>query len=214
MPVEVMGVVANQNGKTVGGFRVSLDKPSDPPKDAGAGNRRYIYSRLVSIPPGIYQVRVAASDPRTGHVGSAHQWIEVPQPAPGQIEASSVFLTRPHQDEGVADADPFPATFDPNQISTDCRIASSSRLSYLVQIFNPSDAPVLLRATVYRGNQALTRSPLQKLNQQSPAKTAPQFTGSYLRTDGLTPGAYVLEISADSGAGKATVTRRLPFWIQ
>jgi VWFA-related protein len=214
MPVEVMGVVADRNGKTVGGFRVSLDKPSDPPKDTGAGNTRYMYSRLISIPPGIYQVRVAASDPRTGHVGSAHQWIEVPQPSPGQIEASSVFLTRPHQDEGVADAGPFPATFDPDQISADCRIASRSRLSYLVQIFNPSDTPVLLRATVYRGNQALTQSPLQKLNQQSPAKTVPQFTGAYLRTDGLTPGAYVLEIFADSGIGKATVTRRLPFWIQ
>lgn len=214
IPVEVMGVVADRNGKTLGGFKVSLDKPADSLKAASAGNSEYVYSRLVSIPPGIYQVRVAAHDPSTGHVGSAHQWIEVPEPAPGQIQASSVFLTRPQQDEGAADAGPFPATFDPNQISTDCRIASGSRLSYLVQIFNPSDTPVLLRSTIYRGNQALIQSPQQKLNQESPAKTGPQFTGAYLPIDGLTPGSYVLEISADSGAGKETVTRRLPFWIQ
>jgi VWFA-related protein len=214
IPVEVMGVVADRNGKTLGRFKLSLDKPADSLKEASAGNSEYVYSRLVSIPPGIYQVRVAAHDPRTGHVGSAHQWIEVPQPAPGQIQASSVFLTRPHHDEGVADVDPFPAAFDPNEISTDCRIASGSRLSYLVQIFNPSNTPVLLRATIYRGNQALIQSPLQTLNQQSPAKTGSQFTGASLRMNGLTPGAYVLEISADSGAGKETVTRRLPFWIQ
>jgi len=212
IPVDVMGVVADRDGKTVGGFKASLDKPAFSPNQAG--DSEYIYSRLVSIPPGIYQVRVAAHDPRTGHVGSAHQWIEVPQPTPGQIQASSVFMTRQHQDTGGADVGLFPATFDPNQISTDCRIAVSSPISYLVQIFNPSDTPILLRATIYRGNQALIRSPLQKLNQPSPEIAGPQFSGAYMRTDGLTPGPYVLEISADMGAGKETVTRRLSFWIQ
>ncbi len=50
MRVEVMGVVADRNGKTVGGFKVSLDKPSDPPKDAGADNSE-IYLQPFGFDP-------------------------------------------------------------------------------------------------------------------------------------------------------------------
>src|SRR6185503_8938594 len=49
----------------------------------------------VALAPGLYQVRVVAREEGTTHLGSASEWIEVPDLATGKLALSSVFLSTP-----------------------------------------------------------------------------------------------------------------------
>jgi len=40
------------------------------------------WKQFLPLPVGLYQVRVAVRDRRTGHAGSAMTWIEIPKREP------------------------------------------------------------------------------------------------------------------------------------
>ena len=46
----------------------------------------------AKLPPGLYQVRVAARDDKSGKIGSAHAWIEIPDLAKKKLTMSSLLL--------------------------------------------------------------------------------------------------------------------------
>ena len=46
----------------------------------------------AKVPPGLYQVRVAARDDKSGKTGSAHAWIEVPDLTKKKLTISSLLL--------------------------------------------------------------------------------------------------------------------------
>src|SRR6185369_10457687 len=72
--IKLAGVVLNDKGKIAGSFKNQLN--IDPPKSGGAD--AIFYNHHTPLTPGIYQVRVAARDDRSGRVGSAIQWIVIP----------------------------------------------------------------------------------------------------------------------------------------
>src|ERR1041384_4690465 len=86
--IKLAGVVLNDKGKIAGSFRNQLN--IDPPKSGGSD--AIFYNHHTPITPGIYQVRVAARDDRSGHVGSAMQWIAIPDLTKSQLTLSSVLL--------------------------------------------------------------------------------------------------------------------------
>ena len=52
------------------------------------------YQKAVALKPGRYQVRLAAREDATGLLGSAWQWVEIPDLAPGRLALSSLFLLK------------------------------------------------------------------------------------------------------------------------
>ena len=46
----------------------------------------------AKLPPGLYQVRVAARDDKSGRIGSAHAWIEIPDLAKSKFTMSTLLL--------------------------------------------------------------------------------------------------------------------------
>jgi VWFA-related protein len=51
----------------------------DIPRDVLTSGRFITWKQLLPLPAGLYQVRVAARDRRSGHVGTAMTWIELPK---------------------------------------------------------------------------------------------------------------------------------------
>ena len=51
-----------------------------------------MFTYPAKLPPGLYQVRVAARDDKSGNVGSAHAWIEIPDLANKKLAMSSLLL--------------------------------------------------------------------------------------------------------------------------
>ena len=63
--IDILGIVANRDGKTVSGFQ---NDPSEPQNSSD----HLAYNRLMPIDPGLYQVRLAAHATKIGRLGSAH----------------------------------------------------------------------------------------------------------------------------------------------
>ncbi len=211
--VEVMGVIANREGATVATFRETLSQPAAAGGSSTFEKDEYRCSRLIAIEPGLYQVRVAARDSRSGKIGSAHRWVEVPQVAAGKIVLSSVFLKA---DPAGSVPQTWSATvpLSPDQFSVRCRFHDASHLSFMVQIFNPAALSIQVQAKAYRGNRSVAQSPAQSVQPGAQTVAWPRFVGGAFPTDGLEPGSYVLEVSVADVAGKAVASQRTPFWIR
>jgi len=213
--VDLAGVVLNTEGKSVGGFKTRLDvKPMARNGEAAAGDGGVVYVYRVPLPPGIYQVRVAARDDRSGRVGGARHWLEVPDLKSRQLTLSSLM---------VREQTPAPpaagAAEQPVQFSVDHKFSRASRLNFFMFIYNGAAASsaqpdLAAQVQVFRDGKAVVNTPLRPLSMQGvPDLARIPYTGSFpLQT--LSPGRYLLQITVADRAGQRTATQRTAFTVE
>jgi len=182
--VDVWGVAIDDRG-SFASFKQTLGLKRDAL--ARAGLRFAQWGQQLQLPPGLYQVRVAARDRRTGRTGSASQWVEIP--APTSPALSSIFLA-----EAKQGSDTVP-------VNVSRRFTRASRLRFQTFVYNAQDSAtsgVTLRVEVLRdGASVLT---LPEANPSRGASTDPArlpFSGELPLAE-LPPGRYVIQISAAS----------------
>src|SRR6185503_18949716 len=73
-------------------FRTGLKVNPSSPNDNSRNASTVIYNNPSPLKPGIYQVRVAARDDRSGIVGSAMQWIVIPDLSTRRLSLSSLIV--------------------------------------------------------------------------------------------------------------------------
>ena len=71
--VDVLGVAVDDRGRFA-----SFSQKLDIPREVVTANASIKWSQALSLPPGLYQVRVAVRDRQSGRTGSAMTWIEIP----------------------------------------------------------------------------------------------------------------------------------------
>ncbi len=72
--VDVLGIALDDRGKFVS-FKQKLDIPLEAVKTSG----RFVkWNQVLTLPPGLYQVRVAVRERQNGRTGSAMDWVEIP----------------------------------------------------------------------------------------------------------------------------------------
>ena len=140
-------------------------------------------------------------------------WMQWTLQDAGKVLLGSIFLT------GQRFQDPpriqLPqSSFDVQQVSRKRFFTGGSRLSYIVQVFNPADVPLLCQAKIYLGNQIVLQSLSQPVQATDPAVTGPAFLAGAILLEGLAAGSYVLEVAAIDPADKVAATQRVGFWIQ
>jgi VWFA-related protein len=211
--IDLLGVVANRDGALMGSFEISPAKPADPSNRPMFADHEFSYSRLIPIEPGIYQVRVAARDPKTGRVGSAHQWVEIPIPSPGKPQLGPVFLCG-QLPVGFLPSTQQPGALGERRLNAKRSFNPDGRLSFLVQIFNAPETPLMLQAKIYQGNQVVLQTTPQSVRQPGSANTGPNFLDSELPLQGLAPGTYVLEVTIKNPATDTSSKQQVGFWIR
>ena len=88
--LNLAGVILTDKGKIAASFKNQLNvKPRNDSEPDGSG---IIYNQHTPMAPGIYQVRIAARDDKSGRVGSAMQWIVIPDLSTHQLTLSSLLL--------------------------------------------------------------------------------------------------------------------------
>lgn len=170
---------------------------------ASAGQRHVLWHQQLQLPPGLYQLRVAARDRRTGRTGSQSQWVEIPAGVAGQLSLSSLFLAE--VTAGAAASRGVP-------VSVGRRFARGSRLRFQTFVYGAAGAPVTVRARVLRDGVAvlaLNASSPEAVSARDPARVA--YSGE-LELAGLGAGRYVLEVTAEAAAKKAA-TREVVFVV-
>jgi VWFA-related protein len=140
--LDVAGLVLNDKGKSVSSFnrRFTIKAPATNPNKKPPES--IFYNHFALVKPGLYQVRVAAVDVKTGTRGSAYQWIEVPDVANKELTLSSLIVGERKSDtegqplEAAANDPRQPEPFKQVTVNVDHRFASSSYLRFLTFIYN------------------------------------------------------------------------------
>ena len=199
---EAIGLVFDESGALANGstgqFTVTLADDVEAPVDAGT-----VHSLTVPLKrAGGYQLRFAVRDVRSGAVGSAGQFLEVPPADKGQLALSSLLVGPEIDGAGVSDeadgatvasaANPVQRVFTPG-----------TRLAYTCEIYN-APGPVETQITVWRDGRRIFTAPPSTLtvSKGSPVVTA---AGGIRLEETIAPGDYVLQITAVSKKGSKPV---------
>jgi VWFA-related protein len=211
--VDLAGVVLNDAGKVVTSFKNRLNaKPL--PLNVDSDRAGLIYNHPVPLAPGIYQVRVAVRDEHTGLVGSAMDWLAIPEMAEKQLTLSSLLLGGKILEKGDG-ASPLV------QFSVDHRFARQDKLNFWIFVYNagglaPNISPSRLAASV---EVLRDGRPIMSINQQSvntngvsdPARIP--YTGD-LPLNKLDPGSYELRVTVSNLSSGIRASQVTPFEVQ
>jgi hypothetical protein len=206
--IKLAGVALNDKGKIAGSFKNQLN--IDPPKSGGSD--AIFYNHHTPLAPGIYQFRVAARDERSGRVGSAIQWIVIPDLAKSQLTLSSVLLG------GQVLEDKNKAGTPHVQLSVDHSFPRSSQLGYWVFVYNAkrdaSGNPQLtVQTQVLRDGHAVLSSPQRKVNTAGQDAERIPF-GAELALKTLTPGTYDLKVIVTDSIAGTSATQLADFVVR
>ncbi|HEX7085094.1 MAG TPA: VWA domain-containing protein [Vicinamibacterales bacterium] len=200
---EAIGLVFDESGALANGstaqFTITLGEDRDEPVEAGI-----VHSLTVPLKrAGGYQLRVAVRDVRSGAIGSAGQFFEIPPADQGQLALSSLLvgpeIGGPTGSPDVADGEAVADATNPIQ-----RVFTpGTRLAYTCEIYN-APGPVETQIAVWRNGRRIFTAPPSTLSVPKDSRVVTAAGGIRLE-QGIAPGDYVLQISAVSTKGKKPV---------
>ncbi len=171
------------------------------------------YLKAVALKPGRYQVRLAARDEATGLLGSAWQWIEIPEIAPGRFTLSSLFLLQEGQAPAAASAPDAPDLRNAQAVR---RYHRSESLYAQIYAYNPKkDADgatkLFAQAEILKNGETLGKAAPEPM--ESSAAQAPLPHTSRIRLQRFEPGDYELRMTVSDENANAIATRRVAFTV-
>jgi VWFA-related protein len=216
--VDVAGVIINDRAKSAGSFQTRLTINSVTSNSESQDESATIYNYRVPLAPGLYQVRIATRDRKSGQVGSAQQWIEIPDLALHRLSLSSLFL-------GLQNVQGRGATSEAAgntqvQFSTDHRFARNSHLGLLIFLYNAarsesgkSKPDAMIEARLLRGGQVLQTMPMRSVTLETQDSARLAFGGE-IPLNSVPSGQYVIEIIATDQIAKTSASQRARITVE
>ncbi|HXG68320.1 MAG TPA: VWA domain-containing protein, partial [Blastocatellia bacterium] len=208
---EVAGFVFDELGKLRGGFSETVTASLTPDQRRLANKGGLSYTQSTTLPPGIYQIRLAVRDTRTNKIGTMSRYLEVPDLSGGRFAASSLFLgSVPPGDMKTA----------PAPIAANRQISRKNDLRYAVFIYNPKlkdgKPQVRTQLTISQNGKPLFSEPETEVAVSG--KDTPQqlLKWGQIGLGGVQPGRYTLTLTiTDTLADKKanTITRNMDFVV-
>jgi VWFA-related protein len=200
--IKLAGVVLNDKGKIASSFKNQLNV--DPSKAGDSGS--IFYNHHTPLTPGIYQFRVAARDEKSGRVGSAIQWIVIPDLAKSQLTLSSVLLGGQLLEEKYV------------QLSVNHTFPRASQLGYWLFVYNAKrdangNPQLMVQSQVLRDGQTVLSSPQRHLNSNGQDVERIPF-GEELALKTLAPGKYDLKVIVTDGVAGKSVSQLADFIVR
>jgi VWFA-related protein len=216
--IDVVGVFMNDQGKTAASFGEHLSIIADPSAASQALQPNVTYNYQAQLQPGLYQVRVATRDNKNRRMGSAMQWIEIPDLTARRLSLSSLLLGGMTKDVARLKGDPAAVAMP--HMSVDHSFTQTSKLRFLTYIYNAargaSDAPpdLAVQVQILLDNQPVFTTPLHKMTTEGAQDLAHLPYGAEIPLEGISPGRYVLQISVIDRIAKTSASQRTTFEIE
>jgi VWFA-related protein len=212
--VDLTGVYYDEKGAVKASFleRITTTAPSlDATKNYATD---IIFNYPAKLAPGLYNVRTAARDEKSGRVGSAHTWVEVPDLAKKQLTISSLLLGERGQTlANVSDT----GDRSPVALSASHRFKRDSTLRFLFFAYNMAPAPadqkpdVAVQVQVLRDDQPVITTALRKINTEGVGDLTRLPYAAEIPMAELLPGRYMLQVSVIDRVAKQSTTRKTHF---
>jgi hypothetical protein len=215
--VDIVSAVFNDQGQGVSSVKetLTISPPSTP--STKAVSHRLTYSHRFRLDPGIYQVRVAARDSRTGRAGSAMEWIEIPSLSGGPFSMSSLILGERAAGPSQSEADAA-VSASPIEVNASHHFGRGQRLRLLTYLYNAerSAAPpdVALKIQVFLGEKQVIATPLSRLKTEGIEDLSRIPYLVELNTEGMPSGSYFLQVTAFDRTARTNASQRASFEIE
>jgi VWFA-related protein len=205
--VDVVGVVVNDRGKPAGSFQTRLNINSTG-EDGANQSSSSIYNSRLPLVPGLYQVRVATRDINSGRVGSAQQWIEIPNLALRRLSLSSLLLA-------LQDVSRVQVQFNVNH-----RFAQNAHLGFMAFIYNATQGQggqitpdLSFQARLLRMGQSVADTRWQKVSVKSQDQARIICMGQ-IPLSSVPSGQYTLELTVTDDINKTSATQQTKITIE
>ena len=174
-----------------------------------------MFTYPAKLPPGIYQVRVAARDDKSGNVGSAHAWIEIPNLTNKKLAMSSLLLgerTQAMMTNVSNTGGPSPIA-----LSASHRFQRESTLRFLIFAYNSAlsavdqKPDVAVQVQVIRDDQPVITTALRKINTEGVNDLTRLPYAAEIPLGELLPGRYVLSVTLIDRVSKQSTSRQTHF---
>jgi VWFA-related protein len=126
--LDIAGFVFDEMGQLRGGFSETISANLTPQEFDRINKGGFLYTANTTLPAGVYQVRFAVRDNKTGRIGTMSRYIEVPDLSKGRFFASSLLL-------GAVPPNDTKAT-TPAPVVADRQVSRTNDLRYATVIYN------------------------------------------------------------------------------
>lgn len=213
--IDLSGVYFDEKGVAKTSFleRIVTTAPSLEAAKAYRADITFTYP--ARLPPGLYQVRVAARDDKSGRTGSVHAWIEIPDLAKKQLSMSSVLLGERTQPTVTNVSNPRGVS--PVALSASHRFKRESALRFLIFAYNMALSPadqqpdIAVQVQVIRDDQPVITTALRKLTTEGLTDLMRLPYAAEIPLSTLLPGRYVLQVSLIDRVAKQSTMRQTHF---
>src|SRR5262249_37591150 len=91
--LEELGFVLDSRGKAVDSFSHSIDLNLQPKTHEDVLRHGLLATRSLNIKPGVYQFRLFVRESSSGLIGTANDYIEIPDMKASHLSTSSLFVS-------------------------------------------------------------------------------------------------------------------------
>jgi hypothetical protein len=212
--LDFLGGVYDASGKPLG---PAFGRHTPVPAAALAQARRegVFFQQRLALPPGRYEVRLAARDLSRTKLGGASQWVEIPDLKDGALALSGVFLSTATPRAGAAAG---AGGEDLRDVQALRRFKSRDNLFFQVYVYNlkgEADGSIdaVLQAQLRQGETLVAASQPQTIKlERKDGALLPQTNGMPLES--LPKGKYELRVVVMDKKAGATVSRQTDFTIE
>lgn len=208
--VDVTGVFYTDKGQPVTNFLERIVTTAASLEVSKTFDNEIYYSFPAKVEPGLYQVRVAARDDKTGKVGTANAWIQVPDITTKKLITSSLLLGE-SRNTTVTNVGSTPT---PVNLSANHRFHSDSLLRFLIVTYNATPSPtdqkpdIAVQVQLLRDDQPVITTTLRKVGLDGVADLTHVPYAAEMSLADLKPGRYVLQVSVIDKVAKQSASQK------
>ena len=217
--LDVLQVAIGENGEVLGNWRRTITLRLTDDQLSDARRQGIVYgTRMAVNEPGAYQVRTAVQDLSTSIVGSASQFLEVPEVGKGRLALSGVLLQAKSSSTSAAQA----AASDLESTGTEATddvlgrptlriFRPGSDVVYAYEVYDGLDEQAAQRlemsTSLLRDGRVVYQGPAEPVRArkaESRVRVIP-IAGLLSLGDDVPPGAYTLQVAVGSGNKRRAV---------
>ena len=217
--LDLVGYVIGPTGASVDRFSNAVELNLKPETYKELLKRGLVSTRVSVLKPGIYQVRVFVREAESGLIGTANNYVEIPDMKAGHFALSSLFLDA-HYDQQWNKVENTGTT----ETLAQRRYHRGGQFTYVFIVYNPKTEPksgqtqLEIRTRVLKDGVIVfdgNYRPLEISEGSSPSRIV---TGGMLTLGGMAPDEYTLEVSVRDKLVKkdsrAIVRQEIQFWVE
>jgi hypothetical protein len=209
--------VLDANAKLVDRIADTIELNLKPETYATALKRGFVATRGMSLKPGTYQIRLLLREVGSGLIGTANDFIDVPDMKAERLTASSLFLIGQAVEQGKV-----VETAGEGGTPSQRRFARNGEFSYSVVVYNAkldeSKQPQLeIRTRILMGNKVMFTGTWRAVTPaEGSSPPARVVTGGIITRITLAPDDYTMEVTVRDKLRKkdGVIRREMDFSVE